>query len=160
MPRLHKAWCSGDGGGTLHSATRVQNDEGCRGGATTRDQRTSIHVFRPQHLQNAQQSAEGLEYWPRAANEISTGSSPARLERLQRIELAQDLGTGSWLIRTDAEQVLRAMQKTTDRQKTLAAHGELASDPRLPIEVINWRETPLEGRVLVHGRDEESGKRY
>ena len=38
-------------------------------------------------------------------------------------------------VRRDFEQVLLAMQRTTDRQRTLPAHGALVSSERLPIEV-------------------------
>ena len=53
------------------------------------------------------------------------------------------------------------MQRTIDHQKTLAAHGVLMSDERLPVTVLNWRETnAIEGRILVHGQDEASGRNY
>jgi hypothetical protein len=42
--------------------------------------------------------------------------------------------------------VLRAMQKTADRQKMLAAHGVLMSDERLPIEPVQWGQTPVDSR--------------
>ena len=75
--------------------------------------------------------------------------------------LAERAGDGSWLIRSDTEQVLRAMQRAGDRQKTLFAHGELISDKRLPCQVVDWQQTALvEGRVLVHGEEEHSGKNY
>jgi hypothetical protein len=84
-----------------------------------------------------------------------------RLAVLQRMGLAEHTGTGTWLIRRDFEQVLRAMQRAADRQKTLAAHGALISDERLPIEVLEFcHRTTLEGRVLVHGQDEQSGRNY
>ena len=53
------------------------------------------------------------------------------------------------------------MQRTSDRQRTLAAHGSLISDERLPIEVLDLRQvTSVEGRVLVHGQDEQTGRNY
>ena len=53
------------------------------------------------------------------------------------------------------------MQRTTDRQRTLAAHGALMSDERLHIEVLDLRQlTSVEGRVLVHGQDEQTGRGY
>jgi hypothetical protein len=53
------------------------------------------------------------------------------------------------------------MQRTTDRQKTLAAHGVVMSDSRLAIEVLDLATmTSVEGRVLVHGQDEQSGRNY
>ena len=53
------------------------------------------------------------------------------------------------------------MQRASDRQKTLAAHGVLLSDQRLPLQV-----TPLgsvgdvEGRVVGHGQDDITGRAY
>jgi hypothetical protein len=53
------------------------------------------------------------------------------------------------------------MQRTTDRQKTLAAHGALMSDDRLPMATLEMRDlTSVEGRVLVQGEDEVSGRTY
>ena len=85
----------------------------------------------------------------------------ARLIALSRMGLAERAGDGSWLIRSDTEQVLRAMQRAGDRQKTLFAHGELVSDKRLPCQAVDWQQTALvEGRVLIHGEEEQSGKNY
>ena len=85
----------------------------------------------------------------------------ARLAVLKRMGLAEPTGEGSWLVRGDFEQVLRTMQQAADRQKTLSAHGALMSDERLPIEVLDLsRMTTVEGRVLVHGQDERSGRNY
>jgi len=57
--------------------------------------------------------------------------------------------------------VLRAMQLIRDRQKTLFAQGALVSDQRLPIEILDWRQMKsVDGRVLMHGEDEQSGKRF
>jgi hypothetical protein len=64
-------------------------------------------------------------------------------------------------VRGDFEDVLRAMQRSTDRQKTLAAHGALMSDERLQLVVLDLRSlTTLEGRILVHGEEESSGRSY
>jgi hypothetical protein len=53
------------------------------------------------------------------------------------------------------------MQRTGDRQRILAAHGALLSDERLPIEVFDPQDNTLvEGRVLVHGQDEQTGRNY
>ena len=85
----------------------------------------------------------------------------ARLAVLQRMRLAESVGTRSWLIRRDFEQIVRAMQRAADRQKTLARFGALMSDERLPIEVLNpLRMDSVEGRVLLHGQDEQSGPTY
>ncbi len=85
----------------------------------------------------------------------------ARLAVLQRMGLAEPTRAGNWLIRQDFEQLLRAMQRTADRQKTLSAHGALLSDERLQIEALDLsRMATVEGRVLVHGQDEQSGRNY
>jgi len=80
---------------------------------------------------------------------------------LQRIGLAEPAGANTWHVRRDLEEVLRAMQRAADRQKTLAAHGVPISDDRLPIDVLDARTfTVVEGRILVHGQDENSGRGY
>jgi hypothetical protein len=85
----------------------------------------------------------------------------ARLICLSRMGLAEKDQNGTWALRSDIEHVLRAMQRARDRQKTLFAQGEMVSDKRLPIEVADWgRMTSTEGRVLMHGEDEHSGKRF
>lgn len=84
-----------------------------------------------------------------------------RLMFLTSMGLAESTGPKSWRVRRDFENVLRAMQRSTDWQKTLAAHGALMSDERLPMEVLDVRNlTSLEGRILVHGEEESSGRSY
>jgi type IV secretory pathway VirD2 relaxase len=85
----------------------------------------------------------------------------ARLAVLGQMGLAESTGPTTWRLRRDIEQVLRAMQRTGDRQRTLTAHGVLMSDERLPIEALDLRQaTSVEGRVLVHGQDEQTGRNY
>ena len=85
----------------------------------------------------------------------------ARLIALSRMGLARRAQDGSWLLRSDMEPVLRAMQRAGDRQKMLFAQGDLVSDKRLPVEAVDWQQTAaVEGRVLVHGEEEHSGKNY
>jgi len=85
----------------------------------------------------------------------------ARLAVLRQMGLAEPTGPNAWRLRRDIEQVLRAMQRAADRQRTLAAHGVLMSDERLPVEVLDLRQvTSVEGRVLVHGQDEQTGRNY
>jgi type IV secretory pathway VirD2 relaxase len=85
----------------------------------------------------------------------------ARVRFLQTMGLAEPSGPETWRVRRNFEEVLRAMQRAGDRQKTLAAHGALLSDPRLPLQV-----TPptaimqLEGRVLGHGQEDATGRAY
>ena len=85
----------------------------------------------------------------------------SRLTVLARMGLAVPDQPDVWFVRRDFESVLRAMQRTSDRQKMLAAHGVLMSDERLPIEMLDRRQlTAIEGRVLVHAEDEISGRNY
>jgi hypothetical protein len=85
----------------------------------------------------------------------------ARLHVLQRMGSAESVGPKTWHVRRELEEVLRAMQRTRDRQKTLGAHGVPVSDERLPIVVADTRQfRTAEGRVLVHGQDEDSGRNY
>jgi type IV secretory pathway VirD2 relaxase len=85
----------------------------------------------------------------------------ARLAVLAHMGLAVADEPGAWYLKRDFESVLRAMQRTSDRQKMLASHGVLMSDERLPIEMLDRRQlTTLEGRVLVHGEDEAAGRSY
>jgi hypothetical protein len=85
----------------------------------------------------------------------------ARLLVLQRMRLAMTGADSTWQLRPETEQVLRAMQRISDRQRTLAAHGALVSDERLAIEAIDWRRIEsVEGRVLVQGEEKHSGKSY
>ena len=113
----------------------------------------------------------GTQFFTVSRNPAQTGLSDmarsrtrhdvARLAVLCQMGLAVPMGTSSWRARRDFEQVLRAMQRTTDRQRTLAAHGVLMSDERLRIEVLDLKQlTSVEGRVLVRGQDEQTGRNY
>jgi type IV secretory pathway VirD2 relaxase len=85
----------------------------------------------------------------------------ARLMHLQKIGLAEFVAQHQWSVQADFEKVLRTLQQSGDRQKTLAAHGALLSDKRLPLQVTNLRQLQrVEGRVLLHTEDEQTGKRY
>ena len=88
----------------------------------------------------------------------------ARLLVLQQMGLADPAGSRAWLVRRDFETVLRAMQRTGDRQKMLATHGALVSDERLPLVVLDMRKLwAVEGRVLGHGEEEDgrgAGRHY
>jgi type IV secretory pathway VirD2 relaxase len=85
----------------------------------------------------------------------------ARLMHLQKMGLAQFVEPHHWSVQADFEKVLRTLQQSGDRQKTLAAHGALLSDKRLPLQVTNLRQLQrVEGRVLLHTEDEQTGKRY
>jgi hypothetical protein len=85
----------------------------------------------------------------------------ARLAVLRQMGLAEPTGPHTWRLRRDFEQVLRAMQRAADRQRTLAAHGVLMSDERLPVEALDLGQVAtVEGRVLVHGQEEQTGRNY
>lgn len=82
----------------------------------------------------------------------------ARLSVLQQMGLAEPAGPRAWLVRRDFETILKAMQRSSDRQRMLACHGALLSDERLPLVVLDMRKfKSLEGRVVAHG-EEELGK--
>src|SRR5215469_6394890 len=85
----------------------------------------------------------------------------ARLAHLEKMGLAKSIASQQWFVQSDFETVLRTLQRTVDRQKMLAAHGALLSDPRLPFEITNIRNLKaVEGRVLLHAEDEVNGRRY
>jgi type IV secretory pathway VirD2 relaxase len=92
---------------------------------------------------------------------LRTHHEASRLAVLHRMGLAESTGGVSWLVRRDCEQVLRAMQRSADRQKTLVAHGALLSDDRLPMTTLDVRDlTSIEGRILVHGEEEASRRSF
>jgi len=85
----------------------------------------------------------------------------ARLTHLEKMGLASPIAPQQWAVRSDFETILRTLQRSSDRQKMLAAHGVLLSDPRLPFEITDIRKLKMvEGRVLLHAEDEASGRRY
>ena len=85
----------------------------------------------------------------------------ARLLVLEKMGLAEPGGSGTWHVRRDFEDVLRAMQRASDHQKTLVAHGALLSDQRLPLQVTPLVSIgDLEGRVVGHGQDDSTGRAY
>lgn len=85
----------------------------------------------------------------------------ARLMHLQKMGLAHFLGQHQWGVQADFEKVLRTLQQSADRQKVLAAHGAILSDPRLPLRITTLRQfQSVSGRVLLHTEDEQTGKRY
>jgi len=81
-----------------------------------------------------------------------------RLTVLQTMGLASGVGPSEWQVRGDFESVLRAMQRTGDRQKMMHAHGVLLSDERLPLVVTDAKKVnAVDGRVLLHS-EEENGR--
>jgi type IV secretory pathway VirD2 relaxase len=128
--------------------------------------RTSLDRIIARHSGETADAAWLQIDWPPAGNggnarAMQNRHVSARLAVLGGMGLATSDGGGRWRVRRDFESVLRAMQKTADRQKMLAAHGALMSDERLRIEPVQWRQTPvIEGRVLVHGEDDTAGRNY
>ena len=85
----------------------------------------------------------------------------ARLAKLEQMGLAEGLGHYTWRVRGDFGQLLRTMQKSSDRQRMLARHGALLSDERLPLEFVSFRQiTQVEGRVVAHGQEEGTDRLY
>jgi type IV secretory pathway VirD2 relaxase len=113
--------------------------------------------FGPQYFEVVRNPTEaGLSETAR----LRTKHEASRLAVLHRMGLAESTGGVSWLVRRDCEQVLRAMQRSADRQKTLAAHGVL-SDDRLAMTTLDARDlTSMDGRILVHGEEEASERSY
>jgi hypothetical protein len=75
--------------------------------------------------------------------------------------LAEPVRPGQWRVRSDFDTVLRAMQRTADRQRALASRSALLSDTRLPSRVTEPHSIDtLAGRVLGHSEDESNGRSY
>ena len=64
----------------------------------------------------------------------------ARLAHLEKMGLARSIAPQQWTVQSDFEAVLRTLQLSSDRQKMLAAHGALLSDPRLPFKITDIRK--------------------
>jgi type IV secretory pathway VirD2 relaxase len=79
----------------------------------------------------------------------------ARLAHLEKMGLARSIAPEQWIVSSDFETILRTLQRSNDRQKMLAAHGALLSDPRLPFEIKDIRKLKM-----LHAEDEASGRRY
>ena len=89
-----------------------------------------------------------------------------RTQLVQRLEALETMGyarksLGTWYVSENLQGALSAMQRATDRQRALRA-GQLAvSDSRLPLVVTPVAKlNGIEGRILGHGEEDSSGKRY
>lgn len=103
---------------------------------------------------------EPVEPWRRYAK-AQDHYVQARLAKLEQIGLAARADRHSWFVRGDFEDVLRTMQQANDRQKMLARHATLVSDPHLPLQITPFPAISLlEGRVLGHGHEESTGRPY
>jgi len=76
----------------------------------------------------------------------------ARLAFLESMGLAESIQPNAWRVRRDFEGVLRAMQRTNDHQKTLAAHGVLMSDERLPVNGAELARNAFSRRTYSRSR--------
>jgi type IV secretory pathway VirD2 relaxase len=84
-----------------------------------------------------------------------------RLIVLAEMGLAEHVTADRWRVRANFEPILGEMQRTADRQKALAAHRALMSDPNLPFQVTDIRKIErLRGRALGHGEEESTGRTY
>ena len=94
-------------------------------------------------------------------NSLMERRAAERLMFLTSMGLAESVGSKTWRVKRDFGNVLRAMQRSADRQKTLAAHSALMSDERLQMAVLDLRDlTTVEGRILAHGEEESSGRNW
>jgi Protein of unknown function (DUF3363) len=131
------------------------------------------HRFTPLDRSIAKQQPEALKGadFPARSNPADPALKPYqkqqeqylanRLRALTEIGLAVQVSPNEWTVRGNFADVLRTMQRTSDRQKTISQQASLASDPRIPLQVDDWRKLRnIEGRVLGHGEEEGSGKRY
>jgi hypothetical protein len=85
----------------------------------------------------------------------------ARLLFLHTMGIAELLNAQQWIVREDFETLLRGIQKSADRQRSLAEYSTVLSDPRLPQCVTDLRKIEsLEGRVIGYAEDESSGRAY
>lgn len=81
-----------------------------------------------------------------------------RLFTLEKLGLARRV-RDEWDIHRDFDAVLRMMQTVADRQRMVAAHAEMLSDPRLLIQYTPRSQiTTIRGRVIAHRLDDASGR--
>lgn len=84
-----------------------------------------------------------------------------RLQQLTAMGLAKKSGPLSWDVDKSFENTLRQMQIAGDRLKSMHAHREVVSDPRVPFSNTDLRKTKrVAGRVLGTGLDEDKGLSY
>jgi type IV secretory pathway VirD2 relaxase len=107
----------------------------------------------------AQPSPDGATI--NVTGDLRSAFAKKRLIVLTEMGLTEQVTADSWRVHANFEHILREMQKTADRQKALAAHRALMSDPNLPFQVTDIRKTEqLRGRVLGHGEEESTGRTY
>jgi hypothetical protein len=138
-------------------------------GEVTQYRYTSLDRMLTRASRDHASDSDGAGYFVFVLANAGRGSAAAardaclakRLRFLATLSLAEPASDGQWRIRRDFATVLKAFQESNDRQRTLAAHGTMISDPRLPFKVTDLRDVrELYGRVLVHGEEEMSGRPY
>jgi hypothetical protein len=103
-------------------------------------------------------SASGVTFRTvvRPAEQQSIGR---RLFTIEKLGLARRAGGNEWDVQSDFDTVLRTMQTVSDRQRMVAAHAEMLSDPRLPIQYTPPSQVrELRGRVVAHHLDDATGR--
>ncbi len=81
----------------------------------------------------------------------------ARLAFLQKAGLAEPSQSDGWIVKSDFQTVLKSMQQVADRQRTLAAHRMLASNPNLPVVLTDLNTVRfVVGRILGYEEDEQN----
>lgn len=80
----------------------------------------------------------------------------ARLHVLKKLGLAQEQANG-WSVESGFLSILREMQRTTDRQRMLAAYAHLLTNPALPIQYTRPGEVnSLSGHVIANVIDDSN----
>jgi hypothetical protein len=108
-------------------------------------------------IERANSSADSgyFAFQPSTSKPLQRRHLESWLAFLKTMDLADQAEPGTWKVRSDFMTVLKALQQTADRQRTLAANQALVSDSRLPLVVTEPRNIQrLEGRILGHGEDE------
>jgi type IV secretory pathway VirD2 relaxase len=127
-------------------------------------QRREVHQARFTSLDRAIKKAGQLNPDGAAitiSSDVWSAYAKRRLIVLQEMGLAEQISAEKWRVNSNFEYILREMQKVADRQKALAAHRALISDPTLPFQVTDLRDIDqLRGRVLGHGEEESTGRTY
>lgn len=139
--------------------------------------RTELDVIQAARREVGQTRFTGLDrqllaaesHLPAAEGWRPVGPLPARglrTQLVQRLETLEAMGyarksLGTWYLSQNLQGALGALQHATDRQRALRAGHLAVSDSRLPLIVTPAAQLHgVEGRILGHGEEEGSGKRY
>lgn len=84
-----------------------------------------------------------------------------RMYHLEDIGLARRVGDKAWELPADYDRTLRALQLAGDKQKMLGRSMEPASSNKQPVITMQWSQVEhLHARILGHGEDEATGRRF